>query len=397
LADGAAASASVAVHPRLYPLSGFVPEVDLRDKVAVITGASTGIGRAAGEALAARGVHVIGTSRDVAGVRQRPGFTLLNLDVTQPKSINSFVRRLRRRIGAAGRVEILINNAGRGIVGDPLPRVGRKDRYFEQLELGIKTDYIGQLMMTNKMLPLLPTRGYARVYFTVSIGAYSVATNALSPLHVYIAVKRALLAFANAWSWTLQQAHRNISVATVNPYTTKTRWGYNIILIEKAPRGSTLAGYVRAVRESLARAQPASIVGEAYWQLLSTNRPPLNIAAGRRLNPTARPTSCTRAGAPGREQPSGNPVRLLAPRGGTLPTGARRSRAALVAVTLRLAQARDSTRPRRAGERLLSRRSARRVCRRRELGCDRACVAPSRSREGSGCARSSGDLCEPTR
>ena len=284
-ADGSAASTSVAVHPLLYPLSSYVPEVDLRGKVAVITGASTGIGRAAGEALAARGVHVIGTSRDVAGVRQRPRFTLLNLDVTQSKSINSFVQQVRRRIGAAGRVDILINNAGRGIVGDPIPPVGGANRYFEQLDLGIKTNYTGQLMVTNKMLPLLPALGYARVYFTVSIGAYSVATNALNPLHGYIAVKRALLAFANAWSWTLQQAHRNIGVATVNPYTINTRWGYNIILIEKAPRGSPLAGYVRAVRESLAHAQPASIVGEAYWQLLSTDRAPLNVAAGSAAEP----------------------------------------------------------------------------------------------------------------
>jgi NAD(P)-dependent dehydrogenase (short-subunit alcohol dehydrogenase family) len=284
-ADAGAASASVAVHPRLYPLSSFVPEVDLRGKVAVITGASTGIGRAAGEALAARGAHVIGTSRDVAGVRQHPRFSLLDLDVTQAKSINSFVQKVRRRIGSGGRVDILINNAGRGIIGDPIPPIGGANRYFEQLEVGIKTNYAGQLMVTNKMLPLLPTRGYARVYFTVSIGAYSVATNALNLLHAYISVKRALLAFANAWSWTLQQARRNVAVATVNPYTTNTRWGYNIILLEKAPRGSTLAAYAHAVRESLAHAQPASIVGEAYWQLLSTNQPPLNIAAGSAAEP----------------------------------------------------------------------------------------------------------------
>ena len=64
-AVGGAAPAKAAppltVHPELYPLPAFAPELDLRGKVAVITGASTGIGRAAGEALVRHGVHVIGT------------------------------------------------------------------------------------------------------------------------------------------------------------------------------------------------------------------------------------------------------------------------------------------------------------------------------------------------
>ena len=79
------------LHPQFYPLPGCWPSIDLRGKVAVITAASTGIGRAAGEALAARGVHVIGTSRDVASVRHRPAFTLLSLDIAKPGPIDAFV------------------------------------------------------------------------------------------------------------------------------------------------------------------------------------------------------------------------------------------------------------------------------------------------------------------
>ena len=114
LADRAAASANLTLYPQFYPVSSFTPGVDLHGKLAVITGASTGIGRAAGEALAARGVCVDGTSRDVASVSHPPNFTLLNLDITQPRSIHAFVRRIRRRVGPAGHVDILINNAGTG-------------------------------------------------------------------------------------------------------------------------------------------------------------------------------------------------------------------------------------------------------------------------------------------
>jgi hypothetical protein len=51
------------VAPPYYPQSRFKPEIDLARKLAVITGASRGNGRAVGETLAARGADVIGTSR----------------------------------------------------------------------------------------------------------------------------------------------------------------------------------------------------------------------------------------------------------------------------------------------------------------------------------------------
>ncbi len=287
LAGPAAAASAVTLHPQFYPLAGFTPEIDLRGKTAVITGASTGIGRATGTALAARGVRVIGTSRDAASVRSKPGFTLLDLDVTQPKSIDAFVGKVRRRVGAAGRVDILINNAGRGVVGNVLPPAGGESRYFAQLELGFKTNYAGHLILTRELLPLLPARGYARVCFTTSIVAYTVSTGALTYLHAYTAMKRALLASANAWRSTLERTRSHIAASTVSPYVVNTRFPNNFILTEKAPRGSALAQQVALLRTAFGAGMPASLVGTAYWQLLSTRRPPANVAAGSAAEPDA--------------------------------------------------------------------------------------------------------------
>jgi NAD(P)-dependent dehydrogenase (short-subunit alcohol dehydrogenase family) len=287
LAETAVASTGVAVDPQFYPLPSFAPEIDLRDKVAVITGASTGIGRAAGEALAARGVRVIGTSRDVASVGSRPQFTLLDLNLAKTKSIDAFLRKLKRRLGASGRVNILINNAGRGIIGPVVPPKGSKSRYFARLDKGIRTDYTGHITLTQKMLPLLPRSGYARVYFTVSADAYLVATGATAYLHFYTAMKRALLAFANAW-WSLPEVtHANIGVATVNPYVVNTRFVDNLIRTVKPSEGSPLASYVETMRAVWAGGLPAAMAGEAYWQLLSTRKPPVNVAVGSADEPYA--------------------------------------------------------------------------------------------------------------
>lgn len=283
----AAAAPTTTLHPQWYPVAGLAPEVDLRGRTAVITGASTGIGRATGEALAARGVHVIGTSRDASGVRRRPPFPLLDLDIASPASVDAFARRVRRRVGPRGHVDILINNAGRGIAGGVLPPRGHEERYFDRLALGMRTDYSGPLMVTAKLLPLLPPSGYARVCFTVSVAAYTVATNALAMLHGYTAMKRALLASANAWRSTLEQQGSHIAVSTVNPFAVNTRFPDNLILTEKPVTGSPTAQYVALLRRSFAGGLPAAMVGEAYVQLLAMRRPPANIAVGAATEPSA--------------------------------------------------------------------------------------------------------------
>src|SRR4030095_2519640 len=76
----------VTIAPRSYPLRHFRPEIDLTGKLAVITGASRGNGRAIGEALTALGVDVIGTSRDPASVPNPPAYPLLALAITAPAS-----------------------------------------------------------------------------------------------------------------------------------------------------------------------------------------------------------------------------------------------------------------------------------------------------------------------
>ena len=101
----------------------FEPQIVLSGKLAVITGASRGIGRAVGEALVALGVDVIGTSRNPASVANPPAFPLLSLDIADPASVLAFRGALlgHRRFARHGRVDILVNNAGRFVVGQIIP------------------------------------------------------------------------------------------------------------------------------------------------------------------------------------------------------------------------------------------------------------------------------------
>ena len=83
-------------------------------QVALVTGASSGIGKAAAIALAGAGFEVIGTARNTARVTAPAGVTYLDLDVTSDESVASVVKQVIDRFG---RIDILVNNAGIGANG----------------------------------------------------------------------------------------------------------------------------------------------------------------------------------------------------------------------------------------------------------------------------------------
>src|SRR6476659_2354679 len=84
------------------------------DRVALVTGASSGIGEAAARALAGAGFTVYGTSRRATPGERRGDVVFLALDVTDDRSVADAVREWLDR---SGRIDVLGNNAGLGVTG----------------------------------------------------------------------------------------------------------------------------------------------------------------------------------------------------------------------------------------------------------------------------------------
>ena len=83
--------------------------------VALVTGASSGIGHVASLALVQAGFDVVGTSRNTNGIGYRDdGVFLMDLDVTNDESVDLLVKRVIERFG---RIDVLVNNAGLGASG----------------------------------------------------------------------------------------------------------------------------------------------------------------------------------------------------------------------------------------------------------------------------------------
>lgn len=130
-------------------------------KAVLITGCSTGIGRATASALVARGYAVYATARRLETLEGLQGVTALRLDVCDESSMRAAVEKIEREHGAVG---VLINNAGFGLEG-PVEETPIDDvrRQFE-------TNIIGLVRLTQLVLPGMRAQRRGRIVNIGSMG-----------------------------------------------------------------------------------------------------------------------------------------------------------------------------------------------------------------------------------
>ena len=124
------------------------------EQVALVTGASSGIGEAAAHELLGAGFTVYGTSRKAAAGENRNGIVFLPLDVTNDESVAAVVCEVLER---SGRIDVLVNNAGIGSSG------ASEESSVAQDRIVFDVNVFGLIRMTKAVLPHMRAQESGRV------------------------------------------------------------------------------------------------------------------------------------------------------------------------------------------------------------------------------------------
>jgi NAD(P)-dependent dehydrogenase (short-subunit alcohol dehydrogenase family) len=203
-------------------------ENTLRGKVAIVTGASSGIGEATARALAERGASVLLCARDrdrlratVREILSSGGEAIATpADVTDPASVWEAVRLA---VGEWERIDVLVNNAGVGLSG----RVA--ELRPEDLRRVMEVNLLGTLNFVQAALPHMHQGG--RIINVSSV----IGKRSIPNVGGYCASKSALNALTDALR--VEVASRGITVTAVYPGTTRTPFTENSLRTGGEKRG----------------------------------------------------------------------------------------------------------------------------------------------------------------
>ena len=176
--------------------------------MALVTGASSGIGKEVALRLVDAGYQVVGTSRDASALTGAEGLTFVDLDVSSDASVTAAVGHVLERFG---RLDVLVNNAGIGSAGAAEELSVAQDRKV------IDVNVVGVIRMMKAVLPHMRTQGQGRI-----VNISSVAGLVPQPhMAVYVASKHALEGYSESVDHEVRE------------------YGVRVVLVEPGPTSTT--------------------------------------------------------------------------------------------------------------------------------------------------------------
>jgi NAD(P)-dependent dehydrogenase (short-subunit alcohol dehydrogenase family) len=237
-------------------------------RVILVTGCSSGIGRATAIEAAARGHRVFASARnpnDLADIERTPGLSTLPLDVTDAGSIREAVGHLQSR---AGRLDAVVNNAGFAQYG------AVEEIDAEQWRAQFDVNFFGSIEVTRAALPLLRGSGGGTVVFVSSVGGRLVIPFAAP----YCASKHALEAVADALR--VEVGSFGVRTVVVEPGPIESRFDERArslvapLLSRPGPYRALYAGAERAMEGDFQKGKrPAAVVARVVLDAIESARP----------------------------------------------------------------------------------------------------------------------------
>lgn len=236
--------------------------------IVLITGATSGIGRATAELLSEKGYRVYGTARTIEA--QPKGYTLLAMDVRDTSSVRQAVEEILSR---EGHIDILINNAGVGITG------AIEETPVEALENAFQTNVFGAVRVIQAVLPSMRAQRKGKIINITSVAAYM----GLPFRGGYSASKGALMLLTESLRMETEQF--GICFCSLAPGDVATDIAsrrFHTPAIE----GSPYEQYAKALphmNEDVAKGLPAEALAHSIYHLIEKKAPKVHYIKGKAL------------------------------------------------------------------------------------------------------------------
>jgi NAD(P)-dependent dehydrogenase (short-subunit alcohol dehydrogenase family) len=248
--------------------------------VAIVTGASGGIGEATARALHGAGYRVFGTYRRPPA-RKSPGIEYLVCDVTSDESVNAAVGEVLSR---TGRIDLLVNNAGVGLVA------GAEESSVEQAKSLFDVNLFGLIRMTKAVLPTMRQQRTGRIVNLSSVMGLIPAPF----MALYSASKHAVEGYSESLDHEVRGS--GVRVVLVEPAYTRTSFEGNVYQADQQLEvyQSARTNAEGVLRDGMKTADTPELVASAVVKASTEANPRGRYPAGR----MARQTSLLRRFVP---------------------------------------------------------------------------------------------------
>jgi NAD(P)-dependent dehydrogenase (short-subunit alcohol dehydrogenase family) len=247
--------------------------------VAVVTGSSSGIGLATSLALARNGYLTYATMRNLAkrdsiesiADKQHLPIRVVQLDVTDENSIKSAIESI---LSKAGRIDLLVNNAGYVLTG------AFEDIGINEIKALYETNVFGVIRVTQAVLPIMRKQGSGRI-INVSSGAGRIGYPGGS---AYVSSKFALEGLSESMAYEIEQF--GIRTVLVEPGFVRTKIGENMAISKKtqdpnSPYSQMMQMMSSKQERMLENGSDANLVAEVVVEAATAKEPNLRYLAGK--------------------------------------------------------------------------------------------------------------------
>jgi NAD(P)-dependent dehydrogenase (short-subunit alcohol dehydrogenase family) len=247
--------------------------------VAVVTGSSSGIGLATSLALARNGYLTYATMRNLAkrnsfesiADKQHLPIRVVQLDVTDENSIKSAIESI---LSEAGRIDLLVNNAGYVLTG------AFEDIGINEIKALYETNVFGVIRVTQAVLPIMRKQGSGRI-INISSGAGRIGYPGGS---AYVSSKFALEGLSESMAYEIEQF--GIRTVLVEPGFVRTKIGENMAISKKTQDPNSPYSQMMQMMSSnqermLENGSDADLVASVVAEAATAKEPNFRYLAGK--------------------------------------------------------------------------------------------------------------------